>query len=108
MRWQASLLEAAQRASAALPGTAFAARTLACRDTVLQQQSQHLKSALSALSALSGGHSQPGPHNRLAPPLLPQPLPSLGSFRPQRQFFNLPGSGSSDISKHYRERRLIG
>lgn len=60
--------------------------------------------------AATGQHSlllQPQPCAGMAP--RPQPLPavSLQCFQPQRQFFSLPGS-SPDLSKHYKERRLIG
>lgn len=49
--------------------------------------------------------SQPQLHATSQPQ--PQPAISLQCFQPRRQFFSLPGS-SPDLSKHYKERRLIG
>ena len=45
-------------------------------------------------------------HSALHPHTQPVPAISLQCFSLRRQFFSLPGS--PDLSKHYKERRLIG
>ena len=71
--------------------------------------SQHVWAQSLAAGALHGLLEQPSAciHSALHPHAQPSPAVSLQCFRPRRQFFNFPGS-SPDLSKHYKERRLIG
>lgn len=94
MRWQGVLLRLAQQ-SGSLGRAA-------------PSQPQHLAACAAAFSHCSL-LAQPDAHSRASPLPAPlqQPANSLHGFQPARQFFSLPGSGS-DLSKHYRERRLIG
>jgi len=112
MGWHASLLNAARRATTALPITAVSASALSGSEAALGHHRQLFTTALSSLCALRGDQcQQPGFGERCALHSLlqqPQPLATMGSLQQQRQFFNLPGSGSSEIAKEYSERRLIG
>ncbi len=92
MRWQSALLRLAQQSSS-LGRSA-------------SSQHQQLAACAAAFSQCSL-QQQPDAHWRAPPLPAPQPAVSLQGFQPARQFFSLPGSGN-DLSKHYRERRLIG
>lgn len=71
--------------------------------------SQHTWAQSLAAGALQGVLQQPSAciHSALHPHAQTSPAVSLQCFSPRRQFFNFPGS-SPDLSKHYKERRLIG